>query len=82
MPNLTKLDQNYPNPFNPTTTINFETDSQCAVKLSIYNITGTHVRELVSDVLAPGKYSVIWEGTDVSGSHVASGLYMYIQAGK
>ncbi|MBN1998654.1 DUF4832 domain-containing protein [candidate division KSB1 bacterium] len=75
LPIKAKLGQNYPNPFNPSTTISFEIEKQSAVKLSVYNITGTQVRELVSDIIAPGRYSMIWDGTDNSGNRMASGLY-------
>jgi hypothetical protein len=76
VPNNVILAQNYPNPFNPSTTINFKIDKQSAVKLSVYTITGTQVRELVNNIMAPGDYSMKWDGTNTSGSLVASGLYL------
>lgn len=77
LPITIKLEQNYPNPFNPSTIINFEIDKQNVVRLSVYDITGTRVRNLVNDIKSPGNYSVIWDGTDDSGDHVASGLYLF-----
>lgn len=73
------LMQNYPNPFNPTTTIQFGVPSGATetVTLRIVNVLGQTVRVLVDRPLAPGHHAVVWDGTDASGRHVASGIYLY-----
>ncbi len=45
--------------------------------LKIYNIRGQLVKTLVDDLLYPGRYEVIWDGTDDAGDRVASGVYLY-----
>jgi len=72
------LSKNFPNPFNPTTTINYDiADDGGLVSLVIYNMTGQKVRTLVSEVKAPGYYTVTWDGMDESGASVSSGIYLY-----
>ncbi|MBU1471722.1 MAG: T9SS type A sorting domain-containing protein, partial [candidate division Zixibacteria bacterium] len=47
------------------------------VTLSVYNILGQRVRSLVEGETAPGTHEVLWNGSDDSGSPVASGIYFY-----
>jgi hypothetical protein len=71
------LAQNFPNPFNPTTNINFSVPKSQFVNISIYDITGKLVQELVNSNLAAGKYNATWDA-----ANYASGVYFYkIQAG-
>ena len=71
------LGQNYPNPFNPTTTIAYSIERKGHVNVSIYNILGQKVYNLVDREMEPGSYQATWEGTDTFGSEVASGIYFY-----
>ncbi|MEQ9308658.1 MAG: T9SS type A sorting domain-containing protein [Balneolaceae bacterium] len=71
------LDQNYPNPFNPTTTINYSVENTGAVTLSVYNLMGQKVAELVNETKSAGSYNVTW-----NASQAASGMYYYrLEAG-
>jgi len=68
---------NYPNPFNVATTIRYEIPETSPVILSIYDINGRLVEMLENTTRQPGKYSVIW-----NASNVSSGVYLYrIQSG-
>ena len=71
------LTQNYPNPFNPTTTISFSIPSEGHVQVSVYDITGRLITSLVDGNLSEGYHDVIWDGTDMFGSNVSAGLYIY-----
>jgi hypothetical protein len=71
------LRQNYPNPFNPSTTIAFTLKSSTQVSLDVYNLLGQPVTRLVDARLSAGGHQVVWNGTDRSGSPVASGVYFY-----
>jgi hypothetical protein len=76
------LAQNYPNPFNPSTSIAYSIKSPGEVELSIYNILGQQVRQLVNEHKDAGNYTAYWDGRDNSGGEVASGVYFYrISAG-
>jgi len=68
-----ELMQNYPNPFNPSTTIEFSLPEDVSnVQLSIYNVLGEKVAELVNTNLAAGKYQYQW-----NAKNVATGMYIY-----
>jgi len=71
------LGQNYPNPFNPTTTVAYSIERKGQVNVSIYNILGQKVYNLVDREMEPGNYQATWEGIDTFGSEVASGIYFY-----
>ncbi|HET6348017.1 MAG TPA: FlgD immunoglobulin-like domain containing protein [Candidatus Krumholzibacteria bacterium] len=71
----TTLYQNRPNPFNPTTTISFELDSRTRAVVTIYDAEGRLVRTVVDDVLEEGYKEYAWDGTDVLGHSVGSGIY-------
>ena len=67
------LKQNYPNPFNPSTTIEFSLPEDVTnAKLSIYNVLGEKVAELVNTSLVAGTYRYQW-----NASNVATGMYLY-----
>jgi hypothetical protein len=71
------LKQNYPNPFNPTTTIGFTLPIESNVKISIYNLIGQKVAEVVNSKFSSGNHSV-----DFNATNLASGIYLYkIEAG-
>lgn len=73
-----ELKDNYPNPFNPTTTISFRLPKREHVRLTIYNIMGQKVKTLVNSELTAGNmHRVEWNGTNMSGQKVSSGIYFY-----
>lgn len=72
IPGEFRLYQNYPNPFNPTTTIGYELKSNSYVSLSVYNVLGKKVAELVNSKQSGGKYEVEFESGNLS-----SGIYIY-----
>ncbi len=78
------LDQNYPNPFNPSTTIAFTLPHAKAVNISIFNVQGQLVRDLVTDSRFPaGPHELQWNGSDNAGKKLPSGMYLYrITAGE
>ncbi|RKY56610.1 MAG: hypothetical protein DRP93_01040, partial [Candidatus Neomarinimicrobiota bacterium] len=72
VPNDYALEQNYPNPFNPATTVKFQIPSAEMVTMSIFNVTGQKVAELVNRQLEAGYYSV-----NFNASALPSGMYIY-----
>jgi photosystem II stability/assembly factor-like uncharacterized protein len=77
IPDDFRLSQNYPNPFNPSTTIAFSIPLTSYVVLRVYNLLGQEVKTLIDREVAPGSYSVDWNGVDPLGQHVSSGVYIY-----
>ena len=77
-PRQHKLAQNYPNPFNARTTIEYELINNAMVELSIFNLRGEKVTELIRSVESAGNHSVSWDGIDETGRPASSGLYYYL----
>ena len=69
------LHGNYPNPFNPTTTINYTMGKDVDVSIKVYSITGELVETLVNGKKAQGNHSIEWNGKNIDGDNVASGMY-------
>ncbi len=72
LPDKFKLNQNYPNPFNPKTKIEFQLPQSTNVKLTVFNILGEKVTEILNEELEAGFYSF-----DFDGKYHSSGTYIY-----
>ena len=70
------LSQNVPNPFNPQTEIRFVLPGPTTVSLSVYDVRGVLVRNLVTGLASAGENLVRWDGRDDRGNPVASGVYV------
>lgn len=66
------LHQNFPNPFNPTTSIRFSVSSIAPISISIYNLRGAWIEEIVNGEYEPGHYTVGFDAREYS-----SGVYLY-----
>ncbi|MFA7359837.1 MAG: T9SS type A sorting domain-containing protein [Candidatus Kapaibacterium sp.] len=66
------LSQNYPNPFNPVTKINYQLPMSGLVRLSVFNLLGQKIGELINETQVAGNYSVDW-----NASEYPSGAYIY-----
>lgn len=71
------LKGNYPNPFNPSTTIHFSTPVESRLRLTIYNVKGQIVRELINGYVPAGEHHVEWDGRDQQNRIQSSGVYFY-----
>jgi hypothetical protein len=78
-PGAFALLQNYPNPFNPSTTISYHVpggvDEHERVTLSVYDLRGRLVKELVDAKQASGTHLLSWDGSDSRGFAAPSGIY-------
>ena len=72
IPQSFNLSQNYPNPFNPSTKINFELTKASQVKLTVHNILGQKVAELVNGFRNAGSYEITFNAVNLP-----SGVYIY-----
>ncbi|MBU1101879.1 MAG: T9SS type A sorting domain-containing protein [Bacteroidetes bacterium] len=72
LPTNYKLEQNYPNPFNPTTDIKFSIPNSGIVQLTVYNVLGQQVAQLVNEELSAGSYNYSFDAANLS-----SGVYVY-----
>ena len=71
------LSQNYPNPFNPSTRISFDLVEPGQATLIIYNLLGKRINILINRAMDAGHHRVEWNGLDMSGQPVSSGVYFY-----
>lgn len=71
-PKAFQLYPNYPNPFNISTQIRYDLPEKAYVTLTICNLYGQVVAQLVNELQAAGGYTIRWNGTNLS-----SGIYLY-----
>jgi len=77
IPKHFELSQNYPNPFNPSTKIEYSIAKSSFVNLTVYDILGNQVAELVNESQTAGNYRY-----NFNGANLASGIYIVqLQAG-
>ncbi len=71
-PSVFMLFQNFPNPFNPKTLIRYSLAYESDVKLTVFDITGRKVKDLIHDHQSAGFHEVSFDGSNLS-----SGVYFY-----
>ena len=72
-----KLHQNFPNPFNPITSISYEIMGEALVNITVYDLLGAEVVQLVNEIQQPGIKTTNWNGKDSEGNMVNGGIYVY-----
>lgn len=66
------LEQNFPNPFNPATNVRFNLPGTAFVNLSVFNLVGEKVSELVNEVLEQGEHNLTFDAAELpSGIYIA-----------
>jgi len=71
------LHQNFPNPFNPITTLRYDLPEDNFVMLTVYDMLGREINQLVNAQQQAGFRSVQWDATDSMGRPVSAGVYLY-----
>lgn len=64
-----------PNPFSASVNISFALDTPSLVSLTIFDVNGRAVKNIISNKMLEGNNSIWWDGYDESGVSVPSGLY-------
>jgi len=77
IPTVNELKQNYPNPFNLSTNIQFSLSNISQVEIKIYNSLGQQIKALVNEKKSKGNHSITWDGTNLIGQSIPSGIYIY-----
>ena len=77
VPEMFGLSQNFPNPFNPVTNISFQVPEASDITVSVYNMMGQKVAELVQGHVDAGYHQVVWDSRNLQGESVSSGVYLY-----
>ena len=77
MPLVFRVEQSYPNPFNPMTTIRFSLSQAGRTTVTVFDLAGRQVRQLVAADLPAAVHEVQWNGENQRGQRVAAGVYFY-----
>ena len=77
LPETFTLHQNYPNPFNPVTKLRYYLPQDSHVRVTVYDMLGNVINNLVNDNQNSGYKSVQWDANNNQGQQVSSGVYLY-----
>jgi len=72
IPDKFSLEQNYPNPFNPVTTIKYQILNAGFVNLTVFDILGREIKQIVNENQNTGTYTVQFDAENLT-----SGIYFY-----
>jgi hypothetical protein len=68
-----------PNPFVESTGFFFDAQAPAEIRADVYDLAGRHVRTLARRTTSAGESVLVWDGKDVRGRPVASGIYLVRQ---
>ena len=72
IPDEYSLSQNYPNPFNPSTIIQYALPQDSEITISIFNVLGQKMVDLIKSSQGKGTYRITFDGSNIN-----SGVYFY-----
>ena len=78
VPNEPYIKNNFPNPFNHFTEIEFGVTKLEYVNISIYDVSGKWIINLVDKKTLPGIHRLSWNGKNSMGNNVPSGNYLMV----
>jgi hypothetical protein len=70
------LSQNFQNPFNPTTSLQFSVPKAGTYSLTVFNVLGQKVADLIDKEVSTGTYTVRFDARGLP-----SGVYIYTLKG-
>ena len=68
---------NYPNPFNPFTILRYDLLKDGLVNITVYDMLGNVVNNLVNANQLSGNKLIRWDATNNQGQPVSAGVYLY-----
>jgi len=77
-PSGVSLGDAWPNPFATSTTIDFSISQAGPVRLSVFDVRGRVVRDLIASTLPAGRHSALWDGRASDGRALGSGVYFAV----
>lgn len=69
--------QLWPNPFNPRMEVRFKLPQPGPVRLSVYDLRGCRVADLIHAQLPAGPHSAFWDGRLADGRAAPGGTYLF-----
>jgi len=76
LPEAMRLYPAFPNPFNPSTTIYYSLAQATEIRVSIFNIRGELVDELVKGLMPQGDHKLLWGPRNGISNKMSSGVYV------
>jgi hypothetical protein len=76
-PSNYELGDAFPNPFNQQVNIVYFVPVASRVELTVYDLLGREVRQIVKAIQPAAEYHVQWDGRNDQGIPVPSGIYFY-----
>lgn len=76
IPSEFAVSHNYPNPFNAETRVLLELPEKGLVRILVFSVAGSRIRQLVDGEKSAGRHAVVWDGRDEGGESVSSGIYL------
>jgi hypothetical protein len=64
-----------PNPFIAWAEIEYQLKSRGIVRLTVYDITGSRVKEIVNELMPSGLHRAYWNGCNEQGEELPDGVY-------
>jgi len=78
LPETTLVGKAFPNPFTSSVTIPFIVGaSDRHVQITMYDMMGKKIKNLVGDQFSQGYHEVVWDGTDFQNARVTQSMYLY-----
>jgi hypothetical protein len=77
VPEAIKLASAYPNPFNGRTILPVKLSESATLEITVVNMNGEIVNSLVKGEFSPGSYQFEWDGRDLKGNILSSGVYFF-----
>jgi hypothetical protein len=78
LPNCSEIIGAYPNPFNNKVTLNYYLSQKTNISVVIYDILGREIKVLYEGMKEQGELRLEWDGNNMSGTPVCSGVYFVI----
>ncbi|MEZ4649469.1 MAG: FlgD immunoglobulin-like domain containing protein [Candidatus Eisenbacteria bacterium] len=75
---LLYLHPSQPNPVEFESMIRFDLGRDARVRLDVFDSGGRRVHRLIDAQMEAGSHSTIWDGTDLAGRKLGSGVYYYL----
>lgn len=67
-----------PNPFTSQCNIDFNLEKSESIQVKVYNLQGQVVKTLLDTHTEQGSHSIVWDGTNESGSNLPAGNYIVL----
>ena len=68
----------FPNPFNSSIYIKFSLSFPVHTKITVIDIQGNKIKELIDETKSAGNWSASWDGMNENGNSASTGLYFIL----